>query len=237
VELDVIGRLMLERARRVASDDGDAGYSMIEMVVGMVIMAIAMAMFGSAIFLIFRASEETEARGWSATQLNIVFQHLDNEVRYAANISTPDQVVDPVTGHTDWYFVLEDTTAAANVTAPAVQTSATCYAYRIDQDNLEQTTWTVKSGVTGTVPAWTTLTSLITNGSAPAGSTQPFSLIALDLVAPFPTTNAVELTVQLTAANTEDGTTESTQTDTKYIALNTTSGSTSGGLCAGGATP
>ena len=127
-----MNRLLALRRRydRVLSEQ-DRGTSLIELIVGMLIMTMFMAMFTSAVILMNRAENKADAVTQTSTQLNQAFLTLDKTVRYAAAIS------DPGTGTPsgDWYVELRTTNTGSEV----------CTQYRVDvaTQQLQQRTWNV----------------------------------------------------------------------------------------------
>ena len=145
----------------VGNDDGT---SLIELVVGMMLMTIFLAMFTGAVVAMNRAENKTEAVSLTTSQLNQAFLTLDKTVRYAAAISPPG------TGPTgDWYVELRTTNLGSEV----------CTQLRIDSQQLQRRTWTVPLPSGSAPTAWAPLTSNVTNGAAASGPTQPFLLKAV----------------------------------------------------------
>jgi prepilin-type N-terminal cleavage/methylation domain-containing protein len=144
----------------------DRGVTLTEMLVGMAVMTVFMAIFLTAVVMMTGTANKVEATTISATQTNQAFLRLDKVVRYASAVSTPG--VSATSG--DWYVEL---------TSPAATTGAandTCTQLRIDAKQLQQRTWTVTGG-TGSIPSgWTTIAGNFTNGSAANGSADaPFT--------------------------------------------------------------
>jgi prepilin-type N-terminal cleavage/methylation domain-containing protein len=71
---------------------GDAGVTLIEAMVTMMIMSIMMAIFTTGILQVYRATNATESLSTAQSQLHIVFQRLDTEIRYASWIAEPGEV-------------------------------------------------------------------------------------------------------------------------------------------------
>jgi type II secretory pathway pseudopilin PulG len=201
---------LVERLRRRLRTE-DAGTSLIELIVAMILMGIFMAMFTTAIVLMTGSADKVEAVTVSSGNVNQAFLETDRIVRYASALSTPGQAA----GSKDWY--VEGSIPGANGTS-------TCKQLRVDisTKQLQERVWSVSSSqVAGTAGSWVPLASGITNGSAASGSsTVPFS---------FPVNAASiyqQLTVTLLSAATAPATSTSTSTVT-YTALNSTlSGST-----------
>ncbi|MGI3784960.1 MAG: hypothetical protein ACRYG2_29730 [Janthinobacterium lividum] len=137
---------------------------MIELVVGMSLLSIFMAMFTGAVVMMNKAENKTEAVSLSATQLNQAFLTLDKTIRYASAISTPGLG----TSTKDWYTELQSKYTSIE----------TCTQLRVDitAQQVQQRTWT-PSATTSDLTAWKPIASGITNGSAASGATtQPFYL-------------------------------------------------------------
>ncbi len=149
--------------RRVAGDD--TGTSLIELMVGMVLMAIFGGMFTGAIVMMNGAMNKSQAVTLTTSQLNTAFLSLDKTVRYAAAIAPPG------TGSSgDWYVEFRTTN---NLNSG----SEICTQLRIDSQQLQQRTWSVINTVISTPTGWVPLASGITNGGAPSGTSQPFLLV------------------------------------------------------------
>ena len=115
-----MNRLIALRRRydRVLSEP-DQGTSLIELIVGMLIMTMFMAMFTSAVILMNRAENKADAVTQTSTQLNQAFLTLDKTVRYAAAISDPG--VGTPSG--DWYVSCARRTPAARSARNIASTS------------------------------------------------------------------------------------------------------------------
>lgn len=70
----------------------DDGTSLAELLVGMIIMAIAGAAATGGLILVFRTLNSFEARTTAQQQLTGSFQRLDREIRYASAVSQPAMV-------------------------------------------------------------------------------------------------------------------------------------------------
>jgi len=102
----------------MSADPGrDAGFTLVELVVALSIMATALALFGAGIGQIYSTARATEALTVAASQSHTAFLRLDREIRYAAGISVPAQV------DGDWY-VEYATTAAGEQTCHQVRIGA-----------------------------------------------------------------------------------------------------------------
>jgi Tfp pilus assembly protein PilW len=144
--------------RRVS---GDHGTTLMELVVGMMIMVIFMGMFTSAVLLMNRLVTKAQAVTATTTQLNQAFLTLDKSVRYASAISTQGK---SVTGF--WYVELRRPRTDGDY--------CTQLRVNVTKKSLEQRTWKE-----GTAPAssFTQMASDIANGTV-TGPTQPFTVSA-----------------------------------------------------------
>jgi hypothetical protein len=147
---------------------GDAGTSLMELVIGMAVMAIFMSIFTGAVVSMGQTINKVEAVTISSTQVNQAFLRLDKLVRYAAAItnaspmSTSTSTTPTISG--DWYVELDTTTA----------TSEICTQLRVDSKQLQQRTWTVTGSTFSTPSNFSAMASGITNGGVAAGPDQPF---------------------------------------------------------------
>jgi hypothetical protein len=138
---------------------GDEGTSLMELIIGMAIMAIFMSMFTGAIVLMTSTANKVEAVTSSAGQVNQAFLRMDKLVRYASMISAPARST--VAGGTgDWYVELSIPNSAG---------AAICTQLRDDltTQQLQQRTWNVTSDqVASAASAWQPIASSITNTAA-----------------------------------------------------------------------
>jgi prepilin-type N-terminal cleavage/methylation domain-containing protein len=184
--------------RRLSSGAGsrDAGMSLIEVLVGMSIMAAFMAIFTSGMVGMFDSANKSESVNNAQTQLNLAFIRLDKEVRYAAAISTPGQK------GTDWYVEFLTTNQGSD--------KATCTQLRLNAAlrKLERRTWLQKAGP-DTATTWAPLASEV-------ASTEPFTSTPAD-----GTFNFQRLRLRLAAAAGAGKSATATETDVTFTALNT----------------
>lgn len=193
-------------ARGVGNDDGT---SLIELVVGMMLMSIFLAMFTGAVVAMNRAENKTEAVSLTSSQLNQAFLTLDKSVRYASAISQPG------TGSSgDWYVELRTTNAGSEL----------CTQLRIDSQQLQRRTW-----APGSSPSvWLPLTSYLTNGAAPAnGAPVPF---VLKPVAPSDT-NVQQLTFNLVTVSGGGSTQTTSNSSFTFTAADSTIPAPPGPVC------
>lgn len=193
--------------RRPGRPVGDAGTTMIDVVVAMTLMSAFMAMFTGGIVQMFRSANETEAMSIAQSQLTTAFLRLDGEIRYAAGISDPGPV-----GADSYVEYLTTNTGVAVCTELRLNVAS---------GQLQSRSW--PRDVTPPAPgAWNPLASDIS-------SSQPFVRSAGDS-----TYNFQRLRLNL-AATAGGGTTgASKQTDVTFTALNTTQDTDSDTVCADG---
>jgi hypothetical protein len=190
------------RDRRLAAD---AGTSLAELIIGMALMALFMAIFTGAVVTMAKTGNKVEAVSLSNSQTNQAFLRLDKTIRYATNITTPG-----VSTTGTWYVEIDTTNTGQEVCTQLKVNKAT--------QQLQQRSWNVTNSVAQTASAWTGMASYITNGGAavgsatapfstppsPTGVSSPFQRLTITLVAsygnPQPTTNQTQMT--FTALNT-----------------------------------
>jgi prepilin-type N-terminal cleavage/methylation domain-containing protein len=186
----------------------DDGLSMIEVLVSMVLMSIFMAMFFGGITQMFRSDYRAESGGAAQTQINLAFQRLDRQIRYAAGISNDGTMFgDPVIEYL--------TTSGA---------SATCTELRLNAGSgqLQIRTWT--QGASPLVPGrWLPLASQV----VPAAD--PFTFLPADSTLNF---QRLELKLSVTDGTGKDQATRAS--DLTFTALNTSLGTGSDTVCTEG---
>lgn len=188
--------------QRLSRDDGT---TLVELMVGMVLMTVFMAMFTGAVLMMNTAMNKSQSVTQTASQLSVAFQNLDGIVRPAAAISTPG-----VGKSGDWYVELRSTYSGAQV----------CTQLRVDvtAGQLQRRTWSVVDAAATSPTNWLPISSGISNGDPAAGrTTQPFSLAR-----PLPNSQSQQLVVTLIAqAGSGRSSTTSTSTFT-LTAMNST---------------
>lgn len=156
------------RLRRIRADR-DRGTSLMELVVGMTIMSIFMAIVTVAVIQMFSAINTVQAVENSSTQLNTAFDRLDKQLRYATAI---DQEVF-VSGN--WYVAFESvgpTTPLTTCTQLMIGTIGSSL-----QSQLSERTSTLvdSTGAVIATPTWTDWTPLAAGVSA-ASTDRPFTV-------------------------------------------------------------
>jgi len=68
---------------------GDGGFTLVEVLVGMVLMTTVGAMFTTAVLTIYRTTARAEAIAESQSRVTLAVNRLDREIRYASAISRP----------------------------------------------------------------------------------------------------------------------------------------------------
>jgi prepilin-type N-terminal cleavage/methylation domain-containing protein len=199
-----------------AANSGDAGLTLIELVVSMLIMSIFMVMFTGGILQMYRAANKTESATVAQAQVNLVFLRLDREVRYASGISLPGTYLG------DWYVEYVNTSSG----------TAVCTGLRLNvaSGQLQRRTWSELAAPAPTAApdptSWRSLASDVTS------VTQPFTFLPADDTASF---QRLELDI---ASTSGAGTTGSTRrTDITFTALNTSLTTTSDTVCSEGRSP
>lgn len=82
---------------------GDAGVSMVEVLVTMAIMTTVGAVFTGAILQAYGAANKVETRAQAQAQVRLAFQRLDREIRYAYGISAPSTAQEAAADSGTWY--------------------------------------------------------------------------------------------------------------------------------------
>jgi type II secretory pathway pseudopilin PulG len=67
----------------------DTGVTLLEVVMGMSIMSFVMVAFTAGLLSVVRAAGHGETMAVSRSQLNVAFDRLDRQIRYASGISLP----------------------------------------------------------------------------------------------------------------------------------------------------
>ena len=195
----------------------DEGTSLIELVVGMTLMIIFMAMFTGAVVMMNSAMSKSEAVNVSSSQINTAFLNLDTTVRYASYIGTP--ATTPGVGTGDWYVEFQSTNNGAEA----------CTQLRVDKASrqLQSRTWTVANAAATTPSLWVPTASGISNGDAIAGaSTQPFYLVP-----PGQNTVFQRLTVNLSSSAGPASSTTNSMSSFTFTALNSVLPAPTSSIC------
>jgi hypothetical protein len=210
-----VGRL---RTRlRAADRPDDAGTTMMELLVGMTLLAIFMSIFTTAVFQMSRTVNKVDAVTTATGQANIAFLKLDKLVRYASAISTAGRSTSG-----KWYIELDNTADGPD---------EVCTQLRVDPttQQLQERTWTITDAVAGTASNWSMLANGVTNGNVLSGATnQPFTVPSSASAASSPY-EQLTVTLVVTSGTTD---TSTTRTQMTFTALNSTaSASTNSTIC------
>lgn len=182
----------------------DRGVTLVEVSVGMVIMSVFAAIFTTAMLQVYRAVTSTESRSWAATQVQVGFQRLDKEIRYAKKINTPALV------GTKWY-VEYLTYAMPTGSSTGVWT---CHALRLNGTSLQVLSWNKDA-----TPDPTAFVTVMSGVQAADSTLGPFLI-------PAAASGANDLQQLRLAVTTQGGITSSTasgQLDITFTALNSSS--------------
>jgi len=192
------------RARARVTPRGDAGVTLLELMITMAIMAVVLMMFTGAMIQIYRSVNKNEAIAAARDGVNLTFARLDKEIRYAAGISTPG-----VTG-TDQYVEYLITNTGAK----------TCVQLRLHAPSaqLQRRSWP-QSGTPG---GWTVLASGI-------AATNPFTRNPATGDFAFQ-----RLRIDMTANKSGGATATKRQSDITFTALNTSPTTSSDNVCTEG---
>lgn len=191
----------------------DDGMTLIEMVVGMLIMSICLAIFTGVIVTMTSTVNKVQAVTTSASDVNAAFMQLDKVVRYSDAITPTGQGTSG-----DWYVELDSVDDTTDI--------ETCRQLRVDRatQQLQSRTWTATGATTYTnLSSWTMLANDISNGTAASGATdQPFTVpTALTAAA----TGFQRLTITVIASATGSGT-ATNRSQMTFTALNSSASAT-----------
>lgn len=188
--------------RRVHARD-DRGATLVELLVGMGIMLVFLGIFSGTMTMMSRSESKTRWTADTANQVELAFNWLDKNVRYAAAVSTPG------TGPGGWYVELLRTTASGTNCAQVQLSTAGTLSWR---------TWQPPATPTAT---WTQIATGFTNGTAASGSVnQPFVLGTA-------ATSLQQLKISLTASAGPGSQPTTTNSTFAFTALNSSGASTS----------
>src|SRR5690349_6206837 len=179
---------------RATPEPVDAGMTMIEIVVSMVIMMMAMSILTAGFLQIYSATAKIDSLSSAQSQATIAFRRLDKEIRYSSSISAPG-----VVGVADYYveYVM------------SLLGTTTCVELRLQGSagQLQRRSWP-KDATLVTPTAWQPLISSV----LPA---QPFTLVPVD-----PVHNYLRLGVSLTVSFGNGATKTQRTTNVTFVALN-----------------
>lgn len=149
----------LGRGRKRARSD--AGVTLMELMVGMVIMTIFMSMFTGAVVMMYSSTSKTQAIADTASQLSFAFNRLDKSVRYASAITAPGPGVDNANDmYVEWLSTFTGTSVCTQLRL------------NVSAGQLQERTWTVATDGSGTASNPTTWLPMASNVQ-PGGSSDP----------------------------------------------------------------
>lgn len=195
--------------REPRSGEAEAGFTLVELSVAMLIMAIFLGIsMGSVIHLLTPASQAQAMRD-STSQLDLAFLTLDHEIRYSSVVFPPYQV-----SNND--FVEFESTYNS-------QTNATCTEvdFAVATGTLQQRTWSAGSPPTNppSGPSYHVLaTGLVANPQNPTSNV--FSLPSPASTSPY---HSEELSITLWAASGSGQARELAESSVTFTAVDSTS--------------
>ena len=199
---------------------GDAGVTLIEVMIAMGVMSIVTAVFTTAVIQVYRSVNAGENTSVTQTQLRLALQTLDREVRYSSGITVPSAAA--VRGA--WYveFLGVDSRTGA----------AVCRQLRLDASGvLQQLTWTPGSPPVAGTAGQTLASGLVLPGGGVAAPFERQAAGSLPYATPSTgigfTPDYQRLRLRLT---TREGTATSVS-DVTFSALNTSRETTDPNLC------
>ncbi len=131
---------------RVRRPSGEAGVSLVEALVAMVIFVTLIAVMTSAVAAMTANMRQAEGVSLATDQVRLAFQRLDKQVRYANAINAPGEGDDGMGG---WYveLSLEDPDEARyGVGHGNNNKHGFCVQWRVKAERLETRTWRVNPG-------------------------------------------------------------------------------------------
>jgi hypothetical protein len=151
---------------------GDEGTTLMELMVGMTIMTIFLAIFTTAIVSMFSITNKTQAVVNGSTQLNLAFERLDAQVRYANLIDS--QLAAPT------WSVAFQIDAPTSTTCRKLTMSPTVVREGIALSNLVERTWTMPVNADGSWPtsgSYSATNSVLASDVTPvAAAVNPFTV-------------------------------------------------------------
>jgi prepilin-type N-terminal cleavage/methylation domain-containing protein len=190
----------------------DAGLTLVELLVALAVMSVVMTMFTTAVLQIHRSTRAIESAAAVQSQMEVVFDRLDGELRYASAISVETAADgDPVARY-----------RAENTGVPVCTELRLHRADRVADQQLQRRTWEEGAGATDPTP-WTPLASGVDGA-------QPFTLVPADA-----TYQWHRLTIDVTVTSGGgDGSAGSKRFRVGFTALNTSAGTSGADVCAAG---
>jgi type II secretory pathway pseudopilin PulG len=117
----VPARLRRARRRGSRSSGADHGFTLVDLLVSMSLMAVLMVLFTGGIIVVYRSFTRDDELVRANLQLHQAFSRLDREIRYASGVTDPGQV------NGTWYVEYQVTnTGMARCTQLRFQPTAGC---------------------------------------------------------------------------------------------------------------
>jgi prepilin-type N-terminal cleavage/methylation domain-containing protein len=189
----------LVRRARAARDGAADGFTMVELMVSIILLAVISATFLAATNSIYAGIHKQQGITDAADGNRRAFELLDKQVRYASAINTPG------TG-SDGNFYIEYMWSQSTGSLDAV----TCSQWRLNPttDLLQYRSWASGSTPSPT-PSWTTVDTGVTNSTTPFallgptinGATMQYQVLSINFIAKRDKGN-LTTTGQFTALNT-----------------------------------
>lgn len=212
------GRI-IRRARRFLRSRGDAGVTMMDVMVAMGITSIAVAIATTGMVQLYDVVHTTTRVDDVYRQIGFAYQRLDQEIRYAYDISAPGAAAD---GNPSVEYLTRESSG-----------SWTCNQLRLIGDKLDVRRWPVTSAApTG---GWRVLASGLSGPTTPDPDPSPPAAVAAQ-VARFPdflpatlsgsaaagASGFAQLRIRLTATSAEPKGTTRRETSMTFVAGNST---------------
>jgi type II secretory pathway component PulJ len=82
---------------------GDAGVTLAEVLMSMAIMTVVGALFTAAVAQAYRVTNTVDARAQAQAQIRLAVQRLDQQIRYAYDMTTPSTPEEAIAAAGTWY--------------------------------------------------------------------------------------------------------------------------------------
>jgi type II secretory pathway pseudopilin PulG len=146
---------MMNRVRR----SSEAGYTIIEMAIGMLILGIVVSAFMTALFSVQRSFDRQSDRSQSNDQARLAVEEIDREVRSGNLLYDPNLENDPANGIYPGMALRIYTQTNAVTRDPGNR----CVQWRILNGELQSRSWTITWRTDGQVTAWRVIADHVVN--------------------------------------------------------------------------
>lgn len=149
------------RIRRTATrDHGDAGLTLVELLISMSILALFLALFGTSLLGAAKGVRKQSGVVDAQTFTRTAFELLDKQIRYAEAVTAPS------TGDAQW---IEWQVPDPSIPTAQSVTQSRCFQWRATTSTglLQYRTWIVPTTGVVATPAWDTVASGVVVGSVP----------------------------------------------------------------------